>query len=101
MTKGWTDERRKKQAERIRQTQPWKKSTGPKTPKGKARASLNAFKHGARCRHMDHYRYMLWLNRAFVQQVRLASKGDMDILERTTELKTTLEKRCKNKWLEN
>lgn len=42
-TKGaWTDERRRKQAETIRLTRPWEKSTGPQTEEGKARSSRNA-----------------------------------------------------------
>jgi hypothetical protein len=35
----------------IQKTQPWRLTTGPKTPEGKIMSSLNAFKHGARCRH--------------------------------------------------
>jgi hypothetical protein len=46
MSKGWTDERRKRQAERIRAQKPWEKSTGPRSEAGKARSSLNAYKHG-------------------------------------------------------
>ena len=48
--KGWTPERRKTQAEKIRQWQPWQHSTGAKTPEGKAISSRNAYKggHGAR-----------------------------------------------------
>lgn len=38
----WTPERRAKQAENIRRWKPWKKSTGPRTPEGKARSSRNA-----------------------------------------------------------
>ena len=34
-SKGWTPERRARQAELIRQTKPWEKSTGPKTQTGK------------------------------------------------------------------
>jgi hypothetical protein len=41
---GWTDEARRKQAERIRQQQPWRFSTGPRTPEGKAKSSRNAYK---------------------------------------------------------
>ena len=37
---------RQKQAERIRQWSPWKKSTGPKTAEGKAISSRNAWKGG-------------------------------------------------------
>ena len=32
----------------IQKVQPWKKSTGPRTPQGKARSSQNARKHGER-----------------------------------------------------
>ena len=46
MANGWTAERRKRQAELIRQWQPWKRSTGAKTAEGKAKSSQNAYKHG-------------------------------------------------------
>lgn len=41
----WTPERRARQAEIIRQTKPWEKSTGPKTEEGKAASSRNALMH--------------------------------------------------------
>lgn len=42
-TKGaWTPERRARQAEFVRQTKPWLKSTGPTTEQGKAVSSQNA-----------------------------------------------------------
>lgn len=41
-SKAWTPERRAKQAEAIRRWKPWEKSTGPRTPEGKARSSRNA-----------------------------------------------------------
>ena len=41
---GWTDERRAKQAQAIRQWKPCHASTGPVTAGGKARASQNASK---------------------------------------------------------
>lgn len=44
----WTPEQRAKQSEKIRQWQPWAKSTGARTPAGKAVASLNAYKGGLR-----------------------------------------------------
>ena len=47
-TNGWTPERRARQAEMIRQWQPWQQSTGAKTAEGKAKSSRNAWKHGAR-----------------------------------------------------
>ena len=44
----WTLERRQRQAELIRQWQPWKQSTGPQTPEGKATSSRNAWQGGHR-----------------------------------------------------
>lgn len=44
----WTQAERQRQAELIRQWQPWKHSTGAKTPEGKAKSSRNAFKGGFR-----------------------------------------------------
>jgi len=45
---GWTLERRARQAEAISEWKPWEKSTGPKSPEGKAKVSRNAFKGGWR-----------------------------------------------------
>lgn len=42
----WTQERRAFQAAVARKHRPWEKSTGPKTPAGKARASQNGIQHG-------------------------------------------------------
>lgn len=39
---GWTEQRRARQAEIIRMTQPWIKSTGPRTIEGKTVSSQNA-----------------------------------------------------------
>ena len=47
----WTAEQRAQQSAKIRQWQPWNKSTGARTPEGKAGkaiASHNAFKGGFR-----------------------------------------------------
>lgn len=38
----WTEERRARQAEIVRETKPWLKSTGPKTAEGKLASSQNA-----------------------------------------------------------
>jgi hypothetical protein len=46
--KGWTPERRARQAALIRLAQPWRHSTGPTTPAGKARVAMNALRHGFR-----------------------------------------------------
>ncbi|MFQ5673799.1 MAG: hypothetical protein ACE5G9_11945 [Nitrospinales bacterium] len=40
------------QREKILQTRPWEKTTGPKTPQGRARSSMNALKHGKWSRTM-------------------------------------------------
>ena len=44
----WTPERRARQAELIRTWQPWAKSTGPRSPEGRQRASRNAWTGGHR-----------------------------------------------------
>lgn len=41
----WTEEQRKAQAEKLKQTKPWELSTGPKTTKGKKKAALNGRKN--------------------------------------------------------
>ena len=42
----WTIEQRKRQAELIKQWQPWLNSTGARTIEGKMKSSRNAFKGG-------------------------------------------------------
>src|SRR5262245_16829978 len=44
--KGWTPERRARQAALIRGWAPWRNSTGPRTHAGKARCAKNALRHG-------------------------------------------------------
>ena len=48
MADPWPQERRQRASEMIRARQPWLKSTGPRTPEGKARSSRNAWKGGLR-----------------------------------------------------
>jgi hypothetical protein len=48
MAKGWTDERRAKQAAAIQRWRPWEKSTGPRSADGKTHSSRNAWKGGKR-----------------------------------------------------
>ena len=54
----WTPEERKRQAEMIRNWQPWNKVV-PKTDKGKAASRSNALKHGARSQEIKALRHML------------------------------------------
>ena len=42
----WTLEQRQQQSQAIKRWKPWSKSTGPKSPEGKAVASRNAFNGG-------------------------------------------------------
>ena len=48
MVNGRTLERRRRQADLIKQWRPWAKSTGPRSPEGKDRVSRNAWKGGRR-----------------------------------------------------
>ena len=48
MANGWTQERRAQQSLKIRQWQPWTRSTGARTPEGKAASSRNAYRGGLR-----------------------------------------------------
>ena len=44
--RNWTPEERQRQRELIQRWKPWEKSTGAKTPEGKARSGQNAYKTG-------------------------------------------------------
>jgi hypothetical protein len=48
MSKGWTPDRRARQAELIRTWKPWENATGPQSVEGKARSARNADKGGIR-----------------------------------------------------
>ena len=55
MANAWTPERKARQALLIQNWQPWNKSTGARTPEGKAVSSRNAYKGGIRsiCREIN------------------------------------------------
>lgn len=44
----WTPEQRQQQAERVRLSRPWERSTGPRSAAGKQASSRNAYKGGLR-----------------------------------------------------
>ena len=48
MARHWTASERARQAELIRQWQPWRNSTGPRSEAGKAKVAMNGFKGGER-----------------------------------------------------
>ena len=66
---GWTDERRRKQAERCRQSKPWQHATGPKTMEGKQTVSQNAMKHGFRSHDGLELRRLLHTHRLLVNHI--------------------------------
>lgn len=66
---GWTPARRARQAAKIREWKPWTRSTGPKTPEGKARVGQNNFRHGFRNATMKEFLRLLSLQRRYVQYV--------------------------------
>lgn len=58
---------RKKLALQAKKRKPWKRSTGPKTKTGKARASQNAFLHGLYGRDFTNIQGVLLAQKAFVK----------------------------------
>ncbi len=74
MMKGWTLERRKRQAEQIRQWQPWAKSTGPKTKQGKLIASQNSRKNGLHSREIQKLKAILLLQQRNLQNLRMRTQ---------------------------
>jgi len=65
----WTLEERLKQSELIKNWQPWKRSTGAKTPIGKARSSQNAYKHGL-SKLQKEMRQLMKLHKQIVEVIR-------------------------------
>ena len=53
MSNGWTLARRNAQAIAIRRWRPWERSSGPRTPEGKARSSRNADRGDQRGLHRE------------------------------------------------
>jgi hypothetical protein len=55
----WTQAQRKEQSNKIRQWQPWKKSTGPISSEGKAISSKNSYKSDSTIRLLKQIRTLL------------------------------------------
>lgn len=99
MPSQWTEERRRQQAERIRKTRPWERSTGPTTKAGKERSCLNALKHGRDSRILAPYRDLLALNAAFIKLAQDVQKLEtLQMVQARSLLKNELiEKSIKTK----
>lgn len=76
-TRGWPPQRRLRQAENCRRTQPWKKSTGPKTRAGKARMKENPLRHGLRSAEGVEWRRLMAAQRLFIKRVLAARLGPL------------------------
>ena len=71
---GWTEARRKKQAQQIQNWQPWLYSTGAKTQEGKQKSARNAYKGG------------YWLQeRKLKKQLNQALREQAQMLEQITD----------------
>ena len=67
--RAWTESRRKTQAERAQKQQPWRHSTGPKTPEGKAKSAANAHKTGLHTAQIRKLRAVLRAHKAFLKEI--------------------------------
>lgn len=74
-TRGWPPKRRREQAKRAHRQKPWKQSTGPRSPEGKAVVANNAYFHGFRSRDMAEIRRLLKRQKALIMAIFNASKG--------------------------
>lgn len=71
----WTDEQRKAQAEKLKQTKPWELSTGPKTTKGKKKVAQNGRKN-ANSKNLTKDEYI-----AIIKQMNPKLVEDSELLE--------------------
>ena len=69
MSNPWTPQRREQQALAIHRWKPWERSTGPRSPEGKATSSLNAFKGGHRKTLQEEIRVLRRLLKAWAKVI--------------------------------
>ena len=74
----WTPERRARAAEVARRVQPWRRSSGPKTPVGKAISSKNGYRGGMRAQLRDLHRHGRAILRDFDAACRELEKNGLD-----------------------
>ncbi len=77
-TKGWSAERRAKQAENIQKTKPWTKITGSKSAAGKEISAQNALKSGMHTAPMRRLSKLLKAQADFVKTVKRKNDGKND-----------------------
>ena len=88
-TRGWPPARRIAQAARCRRMRPWRHSTGPKTPAGKAVIARNALCHGTRSRAFTMLRSVLRDQRRYMQVAYRTQIINLDIKRHSTLQKST------------
>ncbi len=71
----WTEEARQKQREVAMKSKLWKKSTGPKTIKGKAISSCNGIKHGLYTKQGEELLRLLATQSRYVRTILRNKKG--------------------------
>ena len=70
MTRKWTPEERRRQAQIIRQTKPWENSTGPGSKSGKQISAQNAYKSGDFSREFKRLRSLLMAQSKYLKLIR-------------------------------
>ena len=70
MTRKWTPEERRRQAQIIRQTKPWQHSTGPGSKRGKKISAQNAYKNGNFSKEFKRLRSLLMLQSRYLELIR-------------------------------
>lgn len=77
----WTAEARRRQSELIRQVEPWKRSTGPKTRSGKRRSAQNSLKTGEHTAIARSYRVVMRLLGIDLSSLQIPDEPDTAAIE--------------------